>query len=101
MEFRYEIIVIVIIDGSKMSHIFSEDCLCKVMNLLKNHFDPSMVSPTIVMILVDKGLLVKPIPSKGKHRLESLRGFFKHEGVPISDEVLFSPVDYNESRNIT
>ncbi|RKZ40836.1 MAG: AbrB/MazE/SpoVT family DNA-binding domain-containing protein [Candidatus Parabeggiatoa sp. nov. 3] len=55
----------------------------------------------LAIILVDKGLLVKPIPSKGKHRLESLRGFFKPEGIPISDEVLFAPVDYNESKNIT
>jgi len=50
----------------------------------------------LTMILTDKGLLVKPVPKKAKYRLENLRGFFKHEGTPISDEALVSPVDYHE-----
>ena len=51
----------------------------------------------LTVILTDKGLLVKPkFQKKGKRRLEDLRGFLKYEGPPISDDVLFSPVNYNE-----
>ncbi len=53
------------------------------------------------IILVDKGLFIRPISPKGKHRLEDLRGFLKHEGKPISDDVLFSPVDYKRKRFLT
>jgi hypothetical protein len=51
--------------------------------------------------LIDNGLLVKPVSqSANKYRLENLRGFLKHEGAPISDEVLLSPVDYFEPKNL-
>ena len=50
--------------------------------------------------LTDKGLIVKPVSKSMKYRLENLRGFFKHKGSKISDEFLFSPVDYNESKKI-
>jgi len=50
----------------------------------------------LAIVLTDTGLLVKPVSQNAKYRLEDLRGFLKHEGTPISDETLLSPVDYNE-----
>jgi len=55
----------------------------------------------LTVVLTDNGLLVKPdSPNTHKYRLEDLRGFLKHEGPPISDEALLSPVDYNEPKNL-
>ena len=42
------------------------------------------------------GILLKPISSEKKLRLEDLRGFLKHSGPRISTEELCKPVNYDE-----
>jgi len=51
----------------------------------------------LTLTLEGNALLIKPRKPQGKHRLEDLRGFLKHEGIPLSDEQLNAPVDYRQT----
>ena len=53
----------------------------------------------LIVVPAEHGIMIQPKPRKGKHRLEDLIGFLNYEGPPISDRVLFAPVDYEESGN--
>ncbi len=47
--------------------------------------------------ITSSGLLLHPKKSPIKQRrLEELRGFFKHQGKPLTDEQLCAPVDFME-----
>lgn len=55
----------------------------------------------LTLTLEGNGLLIKPRKPQGKHRLEDLRGFLKHKGIPLSDEQINAPVDYQQTWNLS
>ncbi len=48
----------------------------------------------------DNGVLLKPVATRKKLRLEDLRGFLKHQGSPVPTEELCKPVDYRKAPGV-
>jgi len=55
------------------------------------HWEPGT---QLALISTPFGVTIKAMPQKTGRRLEDLIGMLKHEGPPISTDVLCKPVDY-------